>query len=228
MYPPAPPVKPSSNKAVKILIVVLIFVVAPCVGLGFFMFKIGQQAIQVVTKTLGPSLSCAANFQYARDATIEYAKANGDKLPSAANWQTEIEPYYRKLASNIPSEIKKAEQIGLKYTPFEKGGEWKCSGGSGPGTGISFNKDLAGKILSSLKEPEKTVMFFEVEKPGKNLSTKYEILPGSKAPEIFGGERRNWIKVHVVGGDPLKEVDASFESSTKSGTKFQVSPDGEK
>lgn len=228
MYPPTPPAKSSSNKALKIMIVLLIFVVVPCVGLGFFVFKIGKEAIGVVAKTLGPTMSCAANFEMVRDATVEYAKANGDKLPAADNWQAQIEPFYRKLSANPPKEFKEMEIMGIKFTPFEKGGEWKCGGASGAGTGIAFNRDLAGKILSSVKDPGKTIVFFEVEKPGKNLATKFEILPNSKAPEIFGNERRDWITIPIIGGNALKEVSAKFESSTKSGAKVSVSPSSEK
>ena len=77
---------------------------------------------------------------------------------------------------------------------------------------------MAGKKVADIKDPNKTVMFYETDKVGKNLAMKYAPLPKSNAPKLMN-EQRDWIVYYIEGNDdPLK-------SSSSSSKSFTVTPD---
>lgn len=215
MKPPPVPGQGSNNTALKIVLVVLFFVIVPCGVLGYFAMQLGKSALTAMSDTFMPVASCAMNFEFSRDAALDYAKDHKGILPSAAHWADEIEPYYRKLAAKNMS--KSAEVLGTKFEfkAFPKEGVWTCDNGPKQAkTGIAMNVQLAGKKLSEITDPKGTILFFETTEPKRNDAQEFVAKSKSSAPKVFGSESRDWITVPIVG-------ESNFELNSKKGARVR-------
>lgn len=201
--PPPPTSRPDGgNRALKILLVVLVFVGIPCIVGVFFLMNLFKKGLQVMNETLMPVASCAANIESARDAMLAYAKDHNGFLPKADRWQEEIRPYYEKEFAARGSQ--KVDVLGQRFElkPFPKEGAWYCETGTENNTGIAFNAKIAGAKLADVKDPRSTALLFEIEKPRLNAVEEYAPKPKSSAPKMFG-ESRDWMVVYVEGEGPF-------------------------
>lgn len=175
----APPKKKSNTGL--IIGLVLGGIAICCVGgvalLGFGGLKLFQGA--------APMVECMMNYSVVQRAMQDYADANGGKLPAAANWQSDLKPYVEKAIVNFKKEAG-------PFKPMDPNGEWGCTAG-GTKTGMAYNTEAAGKTMEDVRG-KALVTVFESTQTGRNLALKYEELPRSASPKIFGNPR-GWIKI---------------------------------
>jgi hypothetical protein len=195
--PPAFSAPPPPKKSNTLLIVILVIVglcVICCGGGIFFVMKMGQK--------MGGMMSCSTHYAFALQATKLYANDHGGKLPDAAKWQDEIGPYYGK---NQGSD-QKVKNVGF----FDFGDPSKnlgcAQGDDGPATGMSFNTEVAGKSLSSVRDNPSQILFFEVPTTARNQSGPYKIQPGT-SPQKMLGSPRPWL--YITAGGQLSVNGAS-------------------
>jgi hypothetical protein len=123
-------------------------------------------------------LSCGWTLQQVRDGMVAYAKAHHDMLPPKENWEEAIKPYLQPL-------------------PQAKGIEMPAPG-SGTcdlqnKSGYSYNADLAGKKLSSIKNPSETIVVWEVNSAGHDQSASYTEPAEGTGPNLVGNIKRGWV-----------------------------------
>lgn len=205
MYQPPPyPVKKGPNWPL-ILTVGAVFICLPCAIGGYFLYTVGGKAIKGAVETVLPTVSCAMNFDAARQGVLDYANAHDGKLPNAKTWQDDIEPYYRAaIEKEIGKEKGEFMGMSMKPTPFVKASKWTCKAGSLE-TGIEYNSELSEKKLADITSKKDTVLFFEVPKTGINLADKYTPQPKSKAPMMYG-QHRDWLIAYVEGDSVAKDI----------------------
>lgn len=197
MYPPAAP-RPASNNTLKIVLIVTIVVVVPCVALIVGLTYVFRATTGLMSTQIGPLASCELRFAQARDAMLLYAQDHAGRLPIAANWQDAIEPYIAKTAR------KTEEFAGMKIEPLVEGEDWGCTTPEGKSTGMAFNKKLSGKKLTEIEDQRGTILLFEVPEPKRNAADDYAPLPNSTSP-TFMGQPRGWAKQPVEGGTDLMD-----------------------
>lgn len=156
-------------------------------------------------------------IEAAREALFLYAEDHQGKLPPAERWQEEIAPYYKKAEKELAAGPFKPADITKPIVFVSDGGKVQ--------TGLAFNKDLSSAKLKTIKNPESTVLLFEIEKPGFNATQPYKPLPGDKSPKIFG-ENRGWYKLTITGNSPLDESkfnrrNRRWQWETESGSKSE-------
>jgi hypothetical protein len=202
MYGQPAPTRSSSNP-LKILLIIVVFIGIPCLIGGYFLFNIAKGSMKMVSESIMPTASCAMNFDFVQQAAMQYVGANSGKLPSADKWQSDIEPYYRKLSEKMGKE--RAEVMGAVFEmkPFPKDGQWACKH-SDVTTGIAMNKAIAGKKMADIAD-KSVAMFFETEKPGTNLVMDFVSPPAAKAPKMMG-KSREWLRVNLDGTGNVKSV----------------------
>lgn len=157
----------------------------------------------MVSESIMPTASCAMNFEFVQQATMQYVGANAGKLPSGEHWQADIETYYRKLSAKMGKERVEVMGTVLELVPFPKDGQWACKH-SDVTTGIAMNKAIAGKKMADIAD-KSVAMFFETEKPGKNLVMDFVSPPTTKAPKMMG-KPREWLRVNLDGTGNVKTV----------------------
>lgn len=186
----APPYMPPQRKQTNVIVWVVVAVVCCCVLLIGGLVGGGFWAVGKVKGMVG----CSASFQSVQRAILRYAGEHGGKLPNAAAWQDEVREDYRQ--SMLPK-----QQLG----PFEQmqpDGQWGCTNGDAPPTGIAFNSDLSGKSLDSIKDRYNTVLVFETEHAGKNLHMKVTV-PDFTASPLLMGNHRGWYRIGLDGPPKL-------------------------
>ena len=197
-YPPPFQHSQPKNNTTKVVLIVLGIVFGLCAllsaVLGFFLCKGWKEA--------GPLVGCAITLEGVAKATREYARAHEGKLPNAATWQDDIKTYYVAWRG-------KNKDVG-PFSSADPSGNMPCIATEDVHTGIAYNLDLSGKKIADLKDPEGTLMFFETDKTGHNLSEKYVEKSDDKAPKIFG-EKRGWMKVGVTGDVKGGKANAKFD-----------------
>lgn len=173
---------------IVVLILVGLVLVCGCgaVAIGWF----GWGAMK---KMVGPMAGCAINFEATRDGIMQYAQAHGGRLPNAATWQDDVKEYVKK-------ELQKAKEVQdvLDAKLMNTDADWGCYIHESRTTGIAFNADLSGKLLTEVQDRWSTPLVFEIEKPRKNAAEKYVPLPKSSSPTIMG-EPRGWIRMPLEG-----------------------------
>jgi uncharacterized membrane protein YuzA (DUF378 family) len=188
-YPPPPPppgyTPQRKNNTTLILVIILVVFGAMCVGMiGLLGF-----GAWVGVRGAAPIISCVVGFEEVRQAVIAYSNDNGGRLPDADQWQDQVAPYYAKGAKD---DIPFAQRMSAE-------GDWGCKSGESM-TGMAFNSELSGKLLSDIKDPRGTVLLFEIETPRRNASEPFKRRPKETAPKMFGTPR-DWIVVRIEG-DP--------------------------
>ena len=173
--------------------IVILILVGLLLACGCGVIAIGYFGWGAMKKMVGPMAGCAVNFEATRDGILEYAKDHDGRLPNAATWQDDVKEYVKR---HLQKE-KEVQQV-LDAKVMNTDTEWGCYVSETRTTGIAFNSDLSGKLLTDVKEPWSTPMVFEIEKPRKNAAEKYAPLPDSSSPTIMG-EPRGWIRMPVNG-----------------------------
>ena len=174
---------------------------------GFVKNMIGQ---------VSTTASCMAMFNMAHDATVAYSMEHGGKLPPADSWQKDIKPYYDRLNKKMAAEFEDAEML-KGFLPPSADGDLVCTW-EGKKTGISYNSEVAGKVMTSIQNPTTTVMFSETETHGFSQSGPYKAPPTSRAPKMMYNER-DWIVWYIEGNkDP-------FESGSSSTKSIKITPE---
>jgi hypothetical protein len=184
-----PPYVPQQKKGKSGLIIALIIgAIVVCCGLPLALF--GGAAWFGMNKGKG-FIECTFTFQNVHKAVKAYADEKG-KLPNAKTWQDDVKPYYEKVISSA-----KGEAGPFKILPADA--EWGCTQDSVK-TGIAFNAALSGKKLKDIKDPEATILLFEVPTAKRNLSMPYKKQDPAKSPSLMGlKEHRGWFEAPVEG-----------------------------
>ncbi len=192
-YAPAP--KKGTSPWVWIIVAVAGFCCIGVVGGGFLLNGVFNQG--------GAIVGCMMTASMANESIIEYAKANGDTLPSADTWQDDIAPYYVKKVEEAKKEMGGQGFLWDKFKPGDVAANLICGAGE-PKTGFAMNADLAGKKLADIKDKEATVSIFEVPEIGRNQTMKFVPRKKDSGPRMFG-EQRSWLVWKLEGmQDPMK------------------------
>jgi prepilin-type processing-associated H-X9-DG protein len=106
---------------------------------AMILYPVFQGARPVAKRT-----ACLSNFKQLALNILSYAGDFDDRLPLAASWRTDVEPYMRSSGLRCP-ESKAAWTYGT-------------------------NRALSGQALSKLPKPENLVLLFETESSTKNAA----------------------------------------------------------
>lgn len=206
MPPPPPPqnLRQKKNNTAVILIIVGVCVLVPCVGLVIA----GVFGWSFLKNTAFPLASCAVNFEEVQKSVLQYAKEHDGKFPKADQWQDEVKEYFARSI----------EKSGIQNSPIpvmDPNGDWGCKGqGGAAGTGMAFNSDLSEKKLASVKDPEDTVMVYEIPSPSRNAHASYA--PPTQSGPLFMGTHRHWIKEFVKRTANNSSDSFNFQGSSSS------------
>lgn len=210
------PPRRGGNKACIWVAVGLVVCCLVMVGSGVFFFG----------KTMGtvsPFIGCAATMDGAAEAVRKYAADHGGKLPSAATWMDEVQPYYEKEVE----EFKDAPDFIVGNGPAAPDSAWGCTWSNGKTTGLAFNADLDGKLLADIKDPTKTPLVYEVPTTARNQNMPYKQEPAGDAPAAFGN-RRDWGIEFVEGGNDMGMDSNSTSVSFRTGSRKSSAKSGER
>lgn len=194
----------SGNKVLVIVLVVFGVLCLGMVALGVVGFMSCRNVLQ---NTVMPMVSCGIAYEEVREAMFAYAKDHDGKLPNAATWEDDVRPYFAKVDLITKENADAPSGFRIRKMPVE--GPWGCKIGPEEYTGMAFNKDLSGKKLADIKDAHSTVLLFEVEKSGKNLSEPYSPRSTMNAPKLFG-ESRGWMWIPVEGKNPFGSKGGKF------------------
>lgn len=206
--------RPSGNKTWLILLILAI----PCVGcimcVSLVIPSMGKGAGEV-----GRLASCTVSAQMAHSALLAYAQDHNDTLPPAATWQDAVQPNYKKLYDKAAAEFKEVpDWMGFRILPSDPTGPIQCEVSSTQSTGFAFNSELGGKKVGSIKDPDKTILLFEIEAPARNAHQVYKERPAKSGPPVMG-DRRNWLAFSITN--------AEFEGAFKTNVEgLDISPQG--
>jgi hypothetical protein len=208
--PEAPKPKGGTGLAIGVSVLAVLLVIGMCGGLIWGAFS----AVGSVGKLVSEVAQCPITFELTTNATLAYAKEHGGVLPKSETWQKDIAPYYERLRSKLNESTKDVPVFKFKAPAITD--PLSCSFGD-PVTGIWINKEVAGKKISDIKEPDTTVLYFEGEKIVMNGAGVYVEKKEEQSPK-FMGERREWIKTMVSGHQNFMETsdkNRSFEFSVE-------------
>jgi len=135
-------------------------------------------------------LVCGMSYTTASKAMQDYANDHKGKLPKAETWMDDIRPYFAKRASIVNPGIKQV------FGDISTNGDYSCTT-AGRHTGMSFNKDLSGKVLADIKDKD-TVLLFETDKVALNASEPYKAQDTKSSPQLMGSAR-GWFTTTVAG-----------------------------
>ncbi len=201
------------------MIIVLACIMIPCIGI----IAVGYFGFNMVKQNLGPFVGCAMSYEAVRDGVIDYTKDHDGKLPSAETWQDDVKPYYKKVIA------KNRDEYG-PFKPIDADGEWGCKTSESDMTGMAFNSNLSGKKIDDIKDPESTILIFEIEKAMHNAHAPYKLRSKSSSP-LFFGKPRGWLEWPIRGdnkGDfDFSESNGQVKIRTKMGTSDKSSDDSE-
>jgi len=166
-------------------------------------------------------VGCAMSFNLVPRAIENYAAENGGKLPNAATWMDDVRPYYAKLVEN-----EQKEAGPFKLMPAE--GVWGCTEGERM-TGIVYNSELSGKLISDIQDKANTVLIFESPKSGANLAEKYAAPAFDESPNLMGmSQKRGWYVATMDGVASLVDKSGSRAkvdtTGRSSGTSTKLGP----
>ncbi|HWD41626.1 MAG TPA: hypothetical protein VG944_22475 [Fimbriimonas sp.] len=177
--------QPKKSKVGLIVTIVVLVLTCCCLIPGIVVVSGGLQLFGSSKGLIG----CSISMTDWRDAVMAYAAAHNGKLPPAATWQDDVLKYVK--TSNV--------QPGF---PVPQPSDDYCD--KQAATVISFNSDLAGKKVDSIKDQEGTVMLFEVAGSGRNKSAKWIERAQESAPKFIMSVPRGWIEIPVRGSAGLR------------------------
>jgi hypothetical protein len=218
MYPPASP-RRSSNSTLKIVLILTLVVVLPCIALILFGVFAVRAGMGLVRDQFGPIASCDLRFVQARDALLLYAGDHGGRLPLAANWQDALAPYIFQAQAGQPGAADAEKMFGIEFLPRD--GDWGCQLPEGGMTGMAFNKELSGKQLAEITDRRGTIVLFEIPEPRRNAAGSYVPKPAADSPR-FMGTPRGWARIGLEGdtglmGEGGREARLRYEAEMKKG-----------
>ena len=191
----APPKKSNTGLIIGL---VLGGIAVCCIGgvalLGFFGFSFFKN-------TIAPLAECMIGYEAVSNAMKDYSAANGGKLPSAARWQDELAPYVEKHLAKT-----KAENAPFKIMDVK--GDWSCTMGDRK-TGMAFNTEVNGKTMEDARK-DNSVIVFETERIGRNVSEQYQERDKATSPKIMG-DPRGWVTIR--GADGLRMGNQSMNGN---------------
>jgi hypothetical protein len=203
---------PSRGGAGKACLWIAIIVVGACVALGvagyFFTMNMMRQ--------VSPLASCTQTFEAAQKALVEYAAANGGKLPEADTWMDDVQPYYEKHIEDFSS----APGFVKDMAPSPPGSAWGCQWDART-TGLTFNTDLGGAVLADIKDPAATPMVYESEGAARNKNQPYGKGPSGDPPKVFGNKRK-WMLYYVEGEEDMDLGSSTTVKVEAGGAKVEV------
>ena len=221
--PPFTPSAPPYQRKDRTVMIVILILVGLLLACGCGVIAIGYFGWGAMKKIAGPIAGCAINFEATRDGILEYARAHDGRLPNAETWQEDVKDYVKRHLDRA-KEVQDVLDAKLMNTE----NEWGCYLTSTRTTGIAFNSDLSGKLLTDVKDPFSTPLVFEIEKPRKNAAEKYTPLPESRSPTIMG-EPRGGIWMPVDGEMKGMTEGGNWNMRSSTGNRGEVSADpGEK
>lgn len=170
-----------------------------------------------------PMAGCLITYSLAEKAVADYAREHDGKLPPAANWQSELAPYFKKHAAEADTP-KGNPFVNIEIADIEK--PLGCYDGDRATSGMAYNTDVAGKKLDEIKD-RKTPIFFEVPTAKMDQSFKYAEQDVAKAPTMFG-QSRGWFLVTVDGETLMATKDGRTPVNVGTGTTGpRISKDSE-
>ncbi len=176
--PPAPP-----KKKVGLIIGLIVGGIALCCCVPIAVIGgLGFQAKDFA--------GCLIIGEEAQHAIQLYSKDHNGKLPNAAKWQDELEPY----ASKVTIRKKKTDST---FGDFVPSGVMPCDAKNG--TVLAFNDKLSGANIDSIKDKSDEVMLFEVLGKARNMHQAYVDRAGAGAPKLFMSLPRGWVEFPVEG-----------------------------
>ncbi len=175
------PVKKKSN--VGLIVGIIVAVLFLCCGVGGFgLFK----GFKSVLGGASPMFVCGTSMSDYRDAIIAYSKKHGGKLPPAATWEDDVQPFltHTKIPKILQGDrpVSTGDEVCDATVPSE----------------IYYNSSLAGKTLSSLDPADEQIVLFEAKGTGRNKSQKFEVQP-FEASGMMIGQHRGWIQQPLYG-----------------------------
>lgn len=193
------------------------FCIIAAIAIGLFSWNFGKRMV-------GPIAGCAISFEAARTGIMEYAKANGGRLPKAETWQDDIRQY---VAPHL-NKSRDAQRI-IDAKTMQADGDWGCYVSDSKMTGMAFNSELSEKLLTDVSDPFNTIVLFEIEAPRRNAAEPYRLRPDSTSPQVFG-EPRGWVYMPLEGGmrgmENMNEG-ANWRSSTPEADESNAAPSSE-
>ncbi len=181
-----------------ILTWVLVGVASTCMvicGVGGYSV---YQGIEQGVAAMKPLLVCTTEATALRNALIKVAEKNGGALPSTEDWKDLVASEFlagRDQLVAADTSLPRIPDPDAKWSDPQ--GVWGCQIGSMRIHAYAYNSDLAGKKLSEIKDPEKSVLVFESSET-TNKALPYRLRLDRTEPRVLG-ELRNWITVPVKG-----------------------------
>ena len=124
------------------------------------------------------------------EATLDYTRTNGGRFPVGSDWPHLIEPY-----------------LGLYLAVGDQSVEalWSSPADPEAGRAYALNAALAGRALSEVKAPSRTVLLFEA-RPGSPAAGGRELLPSK--PRVGWSYHFGFVdgSVGAVDADELDEL----------------------
>jgi hypothetical protein len=192
-----------------IILGLIAFCVIGIVALGFF-------GMRFASRTVGPMVGCVTNFEFTREALLDYAKDHDGRLPKAETWQDDVKEYVRRR-------LKEMEDVPMMdFKSMKADGDWGCYVDETKMTGMAFNSDYSGKLLSEVESALTSPILFEIESPRRNASEKFKVRDPETAPK-FMGQSRGWIKVPLRGEVDIEMKDGNWRTRTSSNSSEEPS-----
>lgn len=195
-----------------IILGLALFCVIGFVALGFF-------GLSFAKRVAGPIAGCVISFEAAREGILEYAKDHDGRLPKAETWQDDIRSYVSK---HLKQEQEAQDMIGAKTMKLD--GDWGCYVSDTKMTGMAYNSELSGMLLTEVKDPYSTALIFEIDAPRRNAAEKYQPRADAGSPTIMG-ESRGWIRVNLEGEIDINTGSSRWRSSSEKGGDESAAPE---
>ena len=188
--PPQFPGAPKKSKTGCILGGIALVIVLCCCGGGGALYYFGRGAIGKAMDLVG----CSVSIEQHRAALVAYAAKHGGKLPPAAKWQDDVKAFVKPMeGQNDPGQ------------PFTLPGPDADYCDASGNTGLTYNRDLAGKKIDEIKEPYEAIVLFETPGRGRNKSGAWQEQPFASSPQVFKSARRGWLRQPLKGQASYKD-----------------------
>jgi hypothetical protein len=161
--------------------------------------------------------ACGIAFEDMQQSLRNYAHDHKGALPKAGTWMDDVRPYYQKLLESPEAQGRKFVGTMDVTKPFSCTTDKRV-------TGMAFNKDLSGKKIDDIKD-QGTIMIFETDEIGQNLSAKYVQKDMASSPQVFN-KPRGWFSA-TVGGRTFAGNSRFNASASGTGVNVEVEPSGE-
>jgi len=140
--------------------------------------------------------SSMSNLKQIALATLIYAQAHKDRLPDADRWADEVLPYLIGPQAS-PADRERVTKGLFRDPSAPEGQNWT----------YAFNRNLSGRLLSSIKDPSNTVLVFESTTSVKNAADVGASVPrpgrhSGGSHYAFADGHVKWIADKATGDAP--------------------------